>query len=175
MQIHNLIVEREVTAAYADCWMEGERGYKLRNLNYRAPFEVTQESAVAIMMKAVPGYNAFKPDLLKKFPKCATFQLAREGSVCVYVRANGGKLPSAKTVKADEKNFDGDFTRYWWDWKWERAFPKGSASLPASMKTSKPKIRVSKEGLMGLATRVHKPKTGKGSYKRVKSKENNQE
>lgn len=37
-----------------------------------------------------------------------------------------------------------------------------------TLSKSKPKIRVSKEGLMGLATRIHKPKTGKGSYKRIK-------
>ena len=115
MNANTQIVEKEIKSAYSDCWMEGERGYKLRNLNYRAPFEVSRDDAVAIMDGAVKGYNQFEPDLLKKFPKCATFQLAREGSVCVYVRANGGKLPSAKTVKADEMDTEGDFVRYWWD------------------------------------------------------------
>lgn len=109
------IVAKEIKAAYSDCWMEGERAYKLRNLNYRAPFEVSRDDAVRIMNDAVKGYNNFEPKLLKKFPECATFQLAREGSVCVYVRANGGKLPSAKGVKADERDAEGDLVRYWWD------------------------------------------------------------
>jgi len=34
----------------------------------------------------------------------------------------------------------------------------------------KPKIRVSKTGLMGSATKVHKPKKGPGSYERQESK-----
>lgn len=109
------IVAKEIKTAYSDCWMEDERAYKLRNLNYRAPFEVSRDDAVRIMNDAVKGYNAFEPSLLKKFPKCATFQLAREGSICVYVRANGGKLPSAKAVEADEKHEEDGWVRYWWD------------------------------------------------------------
>lgn len=115
MNINTETVRKEVKTAYSDCWMEGEQGYKLRNLNYRAPFEVSRDEAISIMNGAVEGYNAFEPGLLKKFPKCATFQLAREGSVCVYVRANGAKLPSAKVVKADEKSAEGELVRYWWD------------------------------------------------------------
>lgn len=109
----NTTVEKEVKAAYTDCWMDGDEAYKLRNLHFRASSPVSRDEAREIMQKYVPGYNAFEPELIKKFPKDSQIVIAREGSVCLYVKAS--KYPSVKAVKADERDRDGEFMRYWWD------------------------------------------------------------
>lgn len=114
--MNNTEVEKETVQAYCDCnpAVPSEVGYKNRNLNFRASAAVSRDEAFEIMEKAiVSGYNEFDADLIKKFPKDAEFVLAREGSVCLYVK--GQKLPSAAKVKADEKSFNGSLTRYWWD------------------------------------------------------------
>lgn len=115
---HFNTVAAEVKEAYCDCndLKAGNAVYIRRSLNFKASQPVSRDEAKVILEVAIPhGYNEFEPKLLKKFPKCATFQLARAGSVCIYVRANGGKLPSAKVVKADEKDVVGELVRYWWD------------------------------------------------------------
>ena len=109
----NTTVQNEVKMAYADCWMDGNEAYNLRNLNFRASKAVSRDEAYEIMRQFVPGYNFFEPKLIKKFPANTQIVIAREGSVCLYVKAR--KHPSAKAVKADEMDKEGEFVRYWWN------------------------------------------------------------
>ena len=105
-------VENEVMEAYADCWLGWEEGSKRRNLSFMAGDLVSRDEAIEIMRKAVPnGYNDFNADYLYHFDPESKFQIAREGSVCVYVR--GGKLP--RHIHADEVDTKNGITRIWWD------------------------------------------------------------
>lgn len=106
-------IENEVLTAYADCHKPGERAYKIRNLSFRASSSVTVKEAIRILTKAQVYYNDFEPKLLKAFPSGSKITIAREGSVCLYV--TGTKLPTAKKVKADERNVINGSVRYWWD------------------------------------------------------------
>jgi hypothetical protein len=109
----NTKLKAAIMKAYADCHMDWEKGAKLRNLDFCASEFVSRDEAFKILSEAIPGgYNAFNANLLLAFPKNARFQIAREGSVCLYV--TGKNLPSAEKVSADEK--DGSkVVRYWWD------------------------------------------------------------
>jgi hypothetical protein len=83
--------------------------------DYRSEHWINRKDAYAIMKRAVPkGYNEFKAELILDFPEHAEFQLAREGSVCMYVR--GHDLPSKRDLQADEYEVNTDgVTRVWWD------------------------------------------------------------
>jgi len=104
--------------AYADCddSIPSGEAMRLRNLSFRALFPVTRDEAVKIMGKCVPSYNEFAPRLLKKLPEDAQVTLAREGSVCIYVK---GRLPESlkEAMKEDEFDYDPttNETRVWWD------------------------------------------------------------
>lgn len=77
---------------------------------------VSRKDAYAIMKAACPrGYNEFRAELiLEHFANDALFKLAREGSVCMYVK--GDDLPSKKQLDADEYTLQADgTTRIWWD------------------------------------------------------------
>ncbi|MAG26136.1 hypothetical protein CMI47_11290 [Candidatus Pacearchaeota archaeon] len=123
--------------AYADChglFPDGDQvreneAYKHRNLWFRANLPVGRTAAKAIMAQVLqytladgtsdcpPGYNEFEPDLIDRFPEDTQFLIAREGSVCLYVKSRK-KLPTMAVVRCDEmKQYDGDdgYTRYWWD------------------------------------------------------------
>jgi len=108
---------------------ETKRAYceETRNLNFRASKSVPVLDAVTIMCAALgckdneSGYNNFKPGFLLALPQDANVTLAREGSVCVYV-----KLPKGHTLKLDARTQrammideyhpqkDGS-VRLWWD------------------------------------------------------------
>lgn len=114
-------IYNEVREAYADCgimeessdeaWGEFE---KRRNLNYRASQAVDKQTAKALLEKAVVGYNGFTPDLLDHLPDDCEVTIAREGSVCLYVK--GDNLPvDDLTSIADECNFKNGELRLWWD------------------------------------------------------------
>lgn len=90
----------EVLTAYADANNLGNPGP--RNLKFRASQPVTPAEAQAIMETACPGYNLFTPSLLGLLPDDCMVTLAREGSVCIYVRKGRKKLPTARKLKADE-------------------------------------------------------------------------
>lgn len=111
----NTKVEKEIMAAYADCWMDGEAGYKRRNLQFKSNTFVSLPDAKRIVAKAIPqGYNEFNAAVLDKFPDYAKFKIAREGSPCLYVK--GRLLPNRECVGADEMNDQSDgTTRFWWD------------------------------------------------------------
>jgi|SRR5882724_1249752 len=103
---------REVSAAYNEA---------TRNLNFRCVTPLLPVEAVAIMTKALGveksthcGYNNFSPSLLAKLPANSELNLAREGSVCVYVK---GDVETPDGFKNDERHFyaDKNETRFWWD------------------------------------------------------------
>lgn len=81
-----LIAEQALSAAYSDCHPHhsGSRVPE-RNLNFCCPVTVSLEEAWRLLRRYVPGYNAFKPRLLKALPQNCRVRFAREGSVCLYV------------------------------------------------------------------------------------------
>jgi hypothetical protein len=114
------------------CFTEVIRAYNesTRNLNFRASGWVTPEVAIQIMKVACPGYNEFTPDTLRYFEdfEGVKIQLAREGSVCIYVRGmpihQGSCTHMRKALGADECNWiseqddnfaDSNVIRVWWD------------------------------------------------------------
>ena len=89
-------------------------GEKSRCYDFRSDEWVSRKDAYAIMKQAVPrGYNEFKAELVLDFPDDVMFQLAREGSVCMYVK--GDNLPSREDLNADEYTIENGVTRVWWD------------------------------------------------------------
>ena len=113
----NKTILKETKAAYSDC--NKLDGKVTRNLNFRASEPVSVADAVKVMSSAIDGgYNEFEPRLLKRLPKDSQVTLAREGSVCVYVRT-AEKLnveDEADLLKADEVvlRSNGEY-RMWWD------------------------------------------------------------
>jgi hypothetical protein len=99
-----------------------------RNLNFKASAPVSVKDAVTIMTLALDlkkptqkGYNEFSPSLLATLPKGSKVTLAREGSVCAYVKLPDGDTTDLSAIraltKADECSFStkaGDI-RLWWD------------------------------------------------------------
>ena len=109
-------VKSEVMAAYKDCWSTGE-DWSDRQLRFYASEFVSKADAIAILNECLPdgGYNEFTPELLNAFSDGALFQIAREYSVCLYVRDNTNVL-SKEDLKADEMSEQDDHTtRIWWD------------------------------------------------------------
>ena len=122
-----------ILLAYSDCHgteAEMNAGYDTRNLNFRADGPLPRDEAAALMQRAVPhGYNAFKANVLRKLPDDAQVIIAREGSVCVYVKGNplsiravdakayGVNSEAHPELRADEISYhaEKDETRIWWD------------------------------------------------------------
>lgn len=102
-----------------------------RNLDYKAEYPVTPLQAAAIMEIALSykgiqsgGYNEFSAKLLLKLPESSEVWLAREGSVCVYVKVSNDIAFTKRGLKCDEfdvesVHVDADSTgrtyRIWWD------------------------------------------------------------
>lgn len=106
--------------------LKEQKAYKARNLNFRAPASVSVTDAVTIMTVSlcVPSaeteaYNNFRPSHLGMLPEGSEITLAREGSVCAYVKLPKGKTINARTqraMKVDECDSQPDGTvRLWWD------------------------------------------------------------
>lgn len=113
MKKYNLVL-KETTTAYIDCnsKLDWELASKIRNLNFLAPYPVNKEEAINIMKAAVPiGYNSFKAEILAKLPKDSQIKLAREGSVCVYVKTKH----SIPKLKENERSVHNGWIRIWWD------------------------------------------------------------
>lgn len=77
---------------------------------------------VALSTSLTPGfYNEFEPKLLRKLPKDSMVTLAREYSVCVYVKLPEGHIVKnisslRRKMRADEISIEDDKTiRIWWD------------------------------------------------------------
>lgn len=113
---------REVMEAYCDCGdLPFEQTVKRRNLNFRSSVWLTPEEAQKIMNVAVPnGYNAFEAQLIGALPGTVKVQIAREGSVCLYVDTTGARPDEMKAALAvmqpDESDMEiEDIWRLWWD------------------------------------------------------------
>ena len=117
----------EVQQAYFDCWVDNvikdvkwDHLSPFRDLDWKSEKFYTVEEAFELFSEAVPGYNAFSPDLIKRISELfenPTVCPAREGSVCVYVK---GKPKASFAIirdalHADECDDYAGETRIWWD------------------------------------------------------------
>jgi hypothetical protein len=111
----HLQVRDELKRAYGDC-----NGTPGRNLDWRASHPVDAKMARNLMRAYVGGYNDFSPTALSNLPDDCMVTLARESSVCVYVKF-AGEFTAAQAqrlgtlMKADEIHMEGDLVRFWWD------------------------------------------------------------
>lgn len=114
----NKVVAEEVKNAYSDChkYKAGERNLHFLSIEY-----VSLSEAVKIMQKYVPSYNNFKPELLWQLPKDVKVCIARECSVCVYVKfpptiSNQVAFELKDDMLVDELNVVKDnVVCLWWD------------------------------------------------------------
>ena len=112
------VVREEVLAAYSDCNKLSEDS---RDLAFKASQMVSPNEACDIMCEALDcshdeeGYNNFRPELLTFLPSNSEVFLAREGSVCVYVKTSNLDAKTQSALRADEIDVEGDFWRIWWD------------------------------------------------------------
>jgi hypothetical protein len=94
------------------------------NLDFLAMLPVSVDTAVKIMTEALnirhetdKGYNDFQPAFLRRLPADSKIWLAREYSVCIYVKGN----VAPNMLYANEHNFYekhnklSNVTRFWWD------------------------------------------------------------
>ncbi len=121
--------------AYADCneLLPAESRHTLRNLSFRAPHPLSAADATKVV-KAMLGtegtYNEFSVDVFKALTRTlnrtkATYRIAREGSVCIYVENLNPALESLlqqsstiRALKVDECNRGARIpgtVRLWWD------------------------------------------------------------
>lgn len=114
-----LPVAMEVLSAYSD--MHDELDCE-RNLDFRSKNSVDGELLVKIMSRIVPSYNAFDghktcETIVKMFGKSAQYYIAREGSVCIYVKSSPGMVWLNRYAHdADEFSYHSDGTfRLWYD------------------------------------------------------------
>ena len=113
----NKIVLNEVKKAYADCLQPlTEYAMRQRNLNFTASEWTNKEDTLAILTDCLPmGYNNFESKLIEQFPDDAMFKIAREFSVCLYVKKEAQPLPGQEQMIADELSYENGEFRYWWD------------------------------------------------------------
>ena len=110
-------VEKQVSDAYCELMMlnniTSDEADQLRSLHFRATRPVTRWEAIEILSAYVPSYNDFEPKWLLELPEDAQITIARENSVCLYVK---GKI-NFKPTKCEEKHYnpETDETRLWWD------------------------------------------------------------
>ena len=114
------IVDNETRIAYADSddSIPASTAYKLRQLNWRASRWVSRDEAIAILNRRVPSYNEFNPQRLRCLPADSRVTIAREGSVCLFVKGNWpSALSLKKALRADEVSYNAatNETRLWWD------------------------------------------------------------
>lgn len=112
-------VFREVAAAYGDCF--GSRK-GTRNLGFRASYSVTPTEAAKIMKICCPVYNNFAAYLLEKLPADCQVFLAREYSVCIYVRKGEEDIPSINCDEYDVLN-QTTFGQEWYSGQKRHEFP----------------------------------------------------
>lgn len=116
-------IRMEVLTAYADCHEVKVKGE--RNLSYLASRAVGGKEFVTLMNEALPGgYNDFDLDAAERvvnaFGEDAKYTIAREGSVCVYVKPKKVLDSIREGIQlgrlADEFSYQGDGVfRLWWD------------------------------------------------------------
>lgn len=91
------------------------KAYDGSDTRWKSKTMLNKRDAMAIMKQALPGgYNEFKAELIDKLPSDAKIQIAREGSVCLYVKTS--TKPSRLSLKADElMEVEPGTYRIWWD------------------------------------------------------------
>ena len=77
----------EIKIGYADFLFEGEKGKNERILHFKATEELTPKQAYEVLKKVVQGYNSFDAENILGIPENCKVRLAREGSVCLYVKS----------------------------------------------------------------------------------------
>lgn len=103
MNINSHPALNEIALAYADSSDEPfSETQKKRNLSFRASQSTDAMTAQEIMKIVCPEYNEFDAELLGLFPDDCQITIAREGSVCIYVKKGEKDLPSIEQLKADE-------------------------------------------------------------------------
>lgn len=113
-------VLEEVLEAYADCGLmerdnlSYDEALSRRHLMFRASQFVSRSEAIEICEQAIIEYNNFQPALLKHLPKNSQILIAREMSVCIYVK---GKIKRSSKMMEDSFDFDPttQLTCIWWD------------------------------------------------------------
>ena len=92
-----------------------KKGYSGQNFNWRDSTFMGKKDAIHIMKQALPGgYNEFKAELIDKLPSDAKIQIAREYSVCLYVKTS--TKPDKRSLKAAELDMvEKNIYRIWWD------------------------------------------------------------
>ncbi|SRR5216684_7420414 len=113
---------KSIFDAYADCH---DRGGK-RDLNFFCTQALSGHELIDLMPMVVPeGYNAFdaiqsiKP-VVEFFGADAKYHIAREGSVCVYIKPAKGNIwlnGRFELPSCDEFSFccEKQMFRVWWD------------------------------------------------------------
>ncbi len=139
----------DAAVAYFDCWWlygqaakqpdgrvtgeQEDKSYDVRSTRWRAGAAVKVEQAIEIMRLVLGcedegdlGYNSFYPAVLRNLDEDAAIVLAREGSVCVYVKRgtsdylndayrDGRVSAVVDEMDCDELDFDKTYYRLWWD------------------------------------------------------------
>lgn len=111
-------VEEEVSEAYADCHLESEcEGNRRRNLRFIASESVSKDEAIRIIEAYIVGYNDFESNQLSFLPEDSQIFIARESSVCLYIKGDITKQIRRKDMRFDECDYkpEKDQTRLWWD------------------------------------------------------------
>lgn len=114
---------KECLIAYQDNHEEQVGGE--RNTNFKATHGVTGQEFVQIINRCNPnGYNEFDAiaaeNVRALFGDEAEYTIARESSVCIYVKPKGKVCLNRKVrltdLKADELSYEGEGVfRIWWD------------------------------------------------------------
>ena len=110
-------VEKQVSDAYCDVMMlnniTSNEAYELRNLHFRATKTVTRWEAIEILTAYVPEYSDgdnWEPKQLLALPEDAQITIAREYSVCIYVKGNITFCKSAakmiEQLKCNENDYN---------------------------------------------------------------------
>lgn len=93
-------------------------------MNYFCEQALAAAELKCVFPELVPdGYNNFDPvasvsQVIEAFGDKAEYHVAREGSVCIYVKAGPGNVWLERVnINADEVLFDGEkqLFRVWWD------------------------------------------------------------
>lgn len=112
----------EMRAAYRDC--NNYVGKKERNLSFLCATPLTAEALTTLMpLIVVDGYNYFDSvksiRLLTKAFGNAEYFVAREGSVCIYIKPSSNVWLNRKPMILDADEFSYDVEkqmfRAWWD------------------------------------------------------------
>jgi hypothetical protein len=81
-------IKVQVLDAYADCNDSKDKTGKKRCLHFISE-PISMNKTIEYLKEAIPhGYNQFHYSLLEMFPKEWEVMIAREGSVCMYIKVN---------------------------------------------------------------------------------------